>query len=64
MPYWHAGFRNPKVQEDAPDSNSDGRSQELAEPSGFEVEDLRRGLERVRNLLECLYDGRIVIPDF
>ena len=54
----------PEVQEEAPNSNPDGRAQELAEPSGFEVEDLRRVLVRVGNLLEGLYDGGIVIPDF
>ena len=48
----------------SPDSNPAGRAQELAEPNGFEVEDLRRGLVRVGNLSECLYDGRIVIPVF
>ena len=45
----HAGFRNedaenesvryPEVQEEAPDSNPDGRAPE-AEPDGLEVEDL------------------------
>ena len=70
----HAGFRNedavnesapyPELQEGSPDSNPDGRAQELAEPNGFKVEDLRRVLVRVGNLLECLYDGGIVIPDF
>ena len=53
-----------ELQERSPDSNPDGRAQELAEPNGFEVEDLRRGLVRVGNLFECLYDGRIVIPVF
>ena len=53
----HAGFRNedavkenalyPELQEKSPDSNPDGRAQELAEPNGFEVEDLRRVLVRV-----------------
>ena len=52
----HAGFRNedaenesvpyPEVQEEAPDSNPDGRALE-AEPDGLEVEDLRRVLVRV-----------------
>ena len=46
----HAGFRNEdpenesvpytEVQEEAPDSNPDGRAPE-AEPDGLEVEDLR-----------------------
>ena len=46
----HAGFRNedaenesvpyPEVQEEAPDSNPDGRALE-AEPDGLKVEDLR-----------------------
>ena len=49
----------------SPDSNPDRRAQELAEPNGFKVEDLRRVLKvRVGNLLECLYDGGIGIPDF
>ena len=53
----HAGFRNkdavnesvpyPELQEGSPDSNPDGRAYELAEPNGFEVEDLRRVLVRV-----------------
>ena len=53
----HAGFRNedavnesapyPELQEGSPDSNPDGRAQELAEPNGFKVEDLRRVLVRV-----------------
>ena len=44
----HAGFRNedaenesvryPEVQEEAPDSNPDGRSLQDAEPDGLEVE--------------------------
>ena len=48
--YTHAGFRNedaenesvpyPAVQEEAPDSNPDGRALE-AEPDGLEVKDLR-----------------------
>ena len=52
----HAGFRNedaenesvpyPEVQEEAPDSNPDGRALE-AEPDGLEVEDLRWVLVRV-----------------
>ena len=52
----HAGFRNedaenesvpyPAVQEEAPDSNPDGRALE-AEPDGLEVEDLRWVLVRV-----------------
>ena len=54
----------PELQEGSPDSNPDGRAQELAEPNGFEVEDLRRVLVRVGNVLEFLYDGGIVIPDF
>ena len=54
----------PELQERSPDSNPDGRAQELAEPNGFEVEYLRRGLVRVGNLFECLYDGGIVIPVF
>ena len=37
----------PELQEKSPDSNPDGRAQELAEPNGFEVEDLRRVLVRV-----------------
>ena len=70
----HACFRNedavnesspyPELQEGSPDSNPDGRAQELAELNGFDVEDLRRVLVRVGNLLEGLYDGGIVIPDF
>ena len=55
---------NPELQEGSPDSNPDGRAQELAELNGFDVEDLRRVLVRVGNLLEGLYDGGIVIPDF
>ena len=46
----------PEVQEEAPDSNPDGRALE-AESDGLKVEDLRRVLVRVGNLLECLYDG-------
>ena len=52
----HVGFRNedaenesvpyPEVQEEAPDSNPDGRALE-AEPDGLEVEGLRRVLVRV-----------------
>ena len=70
----HACFQNedtvnesapyPELQKGSPDSNPDGQAQELAEPNGFEVEDLRRVLVRVGNLLECLYDGGIVILDF
>ena len=37
----------PELQEGSPDFNRDGRAQELAEPNGFEVEDLRRVLVRV-----------------
>ena len=47
----HAGFRNedaenesvpyPEVQEEAPDSNPDGRALEADLPDGLEVEDLR-----------------------
>ena len=37
----------PELQEGSPDSNPDGQAQELAEPNGFEVEDLRRLLVRV-----------------
>ena len=69
-----AGFRKedavnenapyPELQEGSPDSSPDGLAQELAEPNGFEVEDLHRVLVRVGNLLECLYDGGIVIPDY
>ena len=43
----HAGFRNedavnesapyPELQEGSPDSNPDGRAQELVEPNGFKV---------------------------
>ena len=54
----------PELQEGSPDSNPDGRAQELAELNGFDAEDLRRVLVRVGNLLEGLYDGGIVIPDF
>ena len=54
----------PELQEGSPDSKPDGRAQELAELNGFDVEDLRRVLVRVGNLLEGLYDGGIVIPDF
>ena len=53
----HGGFRNedaenesvpsPELQEEAPDSNPDGRAQELTEPNVLEVEDLRRVLMRV-----------------
>ena len=58
VPYytrWH-GFRNEGAeyesvpysehQEEAPDSNPDGRAQQ-AEPDGLEVEDLRRVLVRI-----------------
>ena len=55
--YYTAGFRNedaenesvpfPELQEEAPDPNLDGRAQELAEPNGLKVEDLRRVLARV-----------------
>ena len=54
----------PELQEGSPDSNPDGRAQELAELNGFDVGDLRRVLVRVGNLFEGLYDGGIVIPDF
>ena len=50
VPYYIAGFRNEdaeyELQEEAPDSNPDGRVQQ-AEPDGLEVENLRRVLVKI-----------------
>ena len=66
----HAGFRNedaedenvpyPEVQEEAPDSNPDGRALE-AEPDGLEGEDLRRVVVRV-DLTNWEIRSRTLIP--